>query len=130
MRKIIYDLVSGALGVGWEGKIFSSGAVNADDLPPTPFAVINLGIFSPGMAQVKDGTCVLWIHDRGANYDPIDAALSAVYGTLDGAEHVSEQGGSAELIQATWTGTSGDLYDPGFRTITKNASYRLIGTGA
>jgi hypothetical protein len=73
---------------------------------------------------------VIWIHDRGADYSKIDAGLSAVSGTLDGAEQVSEQDGSAELIRAEWTSTSGDLFDPGFRTITKNSSYRLIGTGA
>lgn len=133
MRAIIYGLVTEAiLGLeGWsEDQIFAAGSVNADDLPATPFAVIHLGVFRPGMGPVKDGSCTIWIHDRGADYDPIQNALNAIYGIMDGAEHVSEQDGSAELIRAEWTATSGDLFDPGYRTITKNSSYRLIGTGA
>lgn len=130
MRKIVYGLVLEALGPDWDGKIFSSGSVDGDNLPALPFAVIHFGVVRPGMAQVKDRNIVVWIHDRGADYTAIDAALEAVYGRLDGAEHVPETDGSAELIRAEWTATSGDLFDPGYRTITKNSSYRLIGTGA
>lgn len=130
MRKIVYGLVAEALGDAWDGKIFSAGAVDGDNLPALPFAVIHFGVRRPGMGHVRDGSCVIWIHDRGADYTNIDAALEAVYGRLHGAEHVPETDGSAELIQAEWTATSGDLFDPGYRTITKNSSYRLIGTGA
>lgn len=129
MRVILYSLIQEALGVEWDESIFAAGAIREDSLPSRPFAVIHLGVFNPGMAHVKDGSCTIWIHDDGGDYDRIDQALQAIYGRLHGAEHVSEQGGSAELIRAEWTATSGDLFDPGFRTITKNSSYRLIGTG-
>lgn len=138
MRAIIYNLVKEALedlwlpvlGADWEDSIGSAGSFREDDLPSRPFAVIHMGVQNPGMAHIKDRNMVIWIHDEGGDYGRIDEALHAVYGRLDGAEHVSDSGGSAELIRAHWTATSGDLIDPGFRTITKNSSYRLIGTGA
>lgn len=132
MRSIVFSLVTEALGAefGNGAQVFSSGAVREDNLPPSPFAVVRLGISAPGMGEVRRASCTVWIHSKGADYAVIDDALQSIYGRLSGAEHVSEQGGSAELIRAEWESTSDDLYDPGFRTITKNSLYRLIGTGA
>jgi len=82
------------------------------------------------MGIVRQAQPTIWIHSKGADYGVIDDALQSIYGRLHGAEHVPEQGGSAELIRAEWQSDSDDLFDPGFRTITKNSLYRLTGTGA
>lgn len=133
MRTILYSLVSSSFADGFPelaDNVFGAGGLTEDSLPDSLFAVIRFGVFTRGMSHIKTGNADIWVHDRGGDYGRIDAALERIYGTLDGAEHVQEQDGSAELIQATWNSTSGDLYDPGFRTITKNSSYRLVGTGA
>jgi hypothetical protein len=138
MRAILYTRVKAALqpiwepllGPSWEDHIGAAGSFREDDLPARPFAVLHLGVKSPGMAHVHRQNAVIWIHDEGGDYGLIDKSLQAVYGMLDGAEHLKDSEGSAELIRAEWTATSGDLTDPGFRTITKNSSYNLVGTGA
>lgn len=138
MRAILYQQIKAALesiwepllGASWEDSIGSAGSFREDDLPPRPFAVIHLGVRSPGMAHIYRQNAVIWIHDEGGDYGLIDNSLQAVYGTLNGAEHLQDSEGSAELIRAEWTATTGDLTDPGFRTITKNSSYNLVGTGA
>jgi hypothetical protein len=107
----------------------SSGSFLADNLPARPFAVIRLGVTSPGMAHIKRGTAEIWIHDDPGSYDRIDAILKSVYDRLNGAEHLTDEAGN-ELMSSTWRGTSGDLNDPGFRTITKNISFEIVGKEA
>lgn len=107
----------------------SSGSFVADNLPARPFAVVRLGVFGRGLAHVKRGTAEIWVHDDPGSYDRIDVILKSVYDRLDGAAHLKGEDGS-ELILSTWTGTSGDLNDPGFRTITKNISFEIVGKEA
>lgn len=129
MRSIIFGLVSEALGedFGNGDRVFAAGAVQADNLPARPFAVIHLGTFERGMANIKKGNVTIWIHDEGGDYGLIDTSMDALYGRLDGAEHVSEPDGSAELISSSWNSNSGDLFDTGFRTLTKNTTYTIVG---
>jgi hypothetical protein len=131
MHKIAFDLISEALETICTGGVYRAGSVREDAVPPSAFAVVRFGVAQPGMSSVKQLNCTVWIHNPGADYTPVDDGLRAVYGRLDGAEHVRENGdpGSAELILAKWLESSGDLFDPGFRTVTKNASYNLTGTG-
>lgn len=133
MRNIVFGLVETELATldGWSTDLVVGAAgLVEENLPGPLFAVVRFGVFRPGMGRVQDGSFNVWVHSKGADYEPIDKALQAIYARMDGVEHVSEQDGSAELIRAEWQDTSGDLFDPGFRTITKNSSYRLIGTGA
>lgn len=135
MRAIVRSLVLEALngpgneeGVEWSA--YAGGSIQGDSPPPRPFAVIRFGTVVPGMGNITERTAIIAIHDDGGDYGRIDAALGRIYARMDGAAHVSEPDGSAELILAEWTSTSDDLFDPGYRTLMKNSTYRLIGTGA
>lgn len=64
---------------------------------------------------------IVWAHDEGGDYSRIDAILERVRQILVGMIH---QGG---ISQVDWEGASGDLYDDGFRTITRNSGFRVIG---
>jgi hypothetical protein len=65
---------------------------------------------------------LVWAHDDSADYGRIDRILSRVHDLLVGTIH---QGG---ISQVRYTGASGDLYDDGFHTITRNYGFRVIGT--
>lgn len=64
---------------------------------------------------------LVWAHDEGADYTRIDAILERVRQILVG---ITDQGG---ITQVDWEGASSDLYDDGFRTITRNSGFRVIG---
>jgi hypothetical protein len=106
---------------------FASGSIDDDNTPATPFAVIRFGLVNRGMAHVQRGSVTIWIHDGRGSYSNIDAAMRLITGILDGREHVSD--GDSELIKATWQDTSGDLFDNGYRTLTKTTTYEIVGTG-
>jgi hypothetical protein len=106
----------------------TSGSLTEDNLPERPFAVIRFGVATRGMATIKRGSATIWVHDVLGTYTNIDSILDLLHGTLDGVEQVSDEAGN-ELISCEWDSTSGDLYDPGFRTITKNMTFNLIGKG-
>lgn len=65
---------------------------------------------------------LVWAHDEGADYARIDRLLDRVKELLMALVH---QGG---ISQVMFTGGSGDLYDDGFHTITRNYGFRVIGT--
>lgn len=67
---------------------------------------------------------LVWAHDDSADYVRIDAALERVRILLVAIEH---QGG---ISQVAFTGASPDLYDDGFRTITRNYGFRVNGSGS
>lgn len=66
---------------------------------------------------------LVWAHDEGGDYARIDAILERVRILLVAMIH---QGG-VTLVE--FTGGSPDLYDDGFRTITRNYGFRVIGSG-
>lgn len=105
-----------------------AGSVVADNLPERMFSVIRWGTFAPGMAEIKRGAVSVWIHDNPGTYGDIDAVLNLLYGRLNGVEQEMDEEGN-EIVKLEWVNTSGDLYDPGYRTITKNVNFNIIGKG-
>lgn len=103
-------------------QIYGAGALN---LVPTTRPFITLR-FMPAIRNVVNGRndeVVVWVHDEPGDYGRIDEALAAVRTVLD--EHVPDLPGS---IVVRWQGESQDLADDGYGTITRNASYLLVGT--
>jgi hypothetical protein len=113
-----------------EDNIYSSGAIADDDTPDRPFAVVRMGVETRGMGQIKRRSITIWVHDDPGDYTRIDSIIQAIYGRLDGAQHVTKEGVAGELMSVQWQSTSDDLNDPGFRTITKNIVFEAVGTGA
>lgn len=77
----------------------------------------------PGWGTPLRRDLLVWAHDDSADYSRIDRILERVRILLVGLTH---QGG---VTQVDFEGASGDLYDDGFRTITRNYGFRVIGRG-
>lgn len=109
-------------------NIWSSGSLKDDNAPPRPFIVIRYGPTAVGVGSVKRGSVTFWVHDDLGDYSKINQVLERLYARLD--QQVSLQDGSGnEVIQISWDNVSGDLSDPGFRTITRNTTFNFVGKG-
>lgn len=106
----------------------SSGSLNNENAPARPFAVIRFGVDSPGVGDIRRTQVTVWIHDEPGSYGRIDRILERLKAILNGKEHVSDGQGN-EMIHCGWESNSGDLYDPGFKTISRNATFNLVGKG-
>lgn len=105
-------------------SIFGSGPAEAR-IDAKPFIIIRM---MPSTIAVKEGIAYktgaqIWAHDAPGSYVRIDSVLSAVTGALSGV--VALPG----AVRCTAQGRSQDLADDGFDTITKYASFELVGTG-
>lgn len=98
------------------------------NLPDRPFAVIRWGVVNPGMGGMTRRLVTFWIHSEPGSYETIDSVLSRLKAILDGTVHLTDGQGNW-LSSIEWQSDSGDLYDPGYRTNTKNSTYEIIGTG-
>lgn len=105
----------------------SSGAMNEENAPPRPFAVIRYGPTNIGLADIKRAEVTLWVHDELGDYTRINKVLDLLYARLNGQEHVADS--ESEIIMIEWLSTSGDLFDPGYRTLTRNITFNLVGKG-
>lgn len=131
MRSIIREILIGneeLTAIIPAERWYGAGAVSEDNTPASPFAVMRFGVVDRGMAEIHRGNVTIWIHDTRGTYRTVDNVLSLIAGILDGREHVSDALGN-ELIRAEWLNTSGDLFDTGYRTITRNATYNVVGRG-
>lgn len=108
---------------------YASSAITDDNRPTTdPFAVMRYGIRNLGIAQMKRSVLEIRVNDDPGTYSLVDRVLEGLYSRLDGVAHLSDEGGS-EVVAIEWFSSSGDLYDPGFRTIVKTTTFNLVTIG-
>ena len=69
-------------------------------------------------------TLVIWVHDRQRDFGRIDSAIDRMILILEEAIHLP--GSDGILTAARWSGTSRDLFDDGYNTVTKNVSFLAI----
>lgn len=111
----------GALGVTYVGT--STGPDN----PGTPFVVLRWGLEDmAGSPTGARGAVFLdvWAHDDTGDYGRIDAILDRCRAILLPLTHLAGADGYT-LTAVNYLGKSGDLYDDGFQTATRYATYRL-----
>lgn len=111
-----------------EEKWFAASSIDEANRPDPLFAVLRYGTTIPGMAHIKRGTLEIWVHDLPGSYKRINDVIANLYGTLNGVVHQQDSDGN-ELLSADWVSDSGDLFDPGYRTIVRTTSYNLIRKG-
>lgn len=129
MRETIYTLLTtdtelATLGIAI-GSVWNIEAVDNPDRG-TPF-VVTAWAEQPrtagnGWATTHRRDVLIWAHDTGGDYSRIDRILERVRILLVDLIH---EGG---ISQVDYSGASPDLYDDGFRTITRNYGFRVIGT--
>lgn len=123
MRADVYSLLSTDDQLAAEGitadDIYNIEAVDNPDRQK-PFVVTAWAEQArTGWGSSGPRDLLVWAHDDSADYSRIDRILERVKELLVGVTH---QGG---ISQAAFTGGSGDLYDDGFRTITRNYGFRV-----
>jgi hypothetical protein len=121
---IIGDSVLNGLGITGA----NSFAVDVDTPPTRPFLQLRWGRNDVGLDVVTRRNLVVWVHDQPGDYtihiDPIIYRLRPLLAGLEG-----QSNGLGHLIAAEWTGDSEDLTDDGHKTITRNVSFSLDGSG-
>lgn len=101
-----------------------------------PFAVLRWGGTDLGLNDfdTKVGSNLrrlsVWCHDDPGDYERIDQYLSRVRTVLTGlyGTYVGDVG--KFVGQITWNGDSDDLNDDVVGTITRNASFTIVGSAA
>lgn len=93
-----------------------------------PFLQLRWGQNNVGLDVVTRRNLVIWVHDEPGDYsvkiDPILFRLRTLLPTLEGASN-----GLGHVVAVEWTGDSEDLADDGHKTITRNTSFSLVGSG-
>lgn len=129
-RAAVYSLLVGdtqlsALGID-AGSVFSNHGT--DDPPRKPFMILRWeetqarwGLRNSPGKQVL----TIWVHDQSGSYGRINLVLKRVQEILANAFQVEGSDGRV-LTQADWRGDSADLWDDGFRTITRNSAYDIV----
>lgn len=131
MRSLIFgtlttDPVLNGLGI----TSANSFAVDVDTPEGRPFLQLRWGANAIGLGKtrVTRRTLTIWVHDEPGDYsvkiDPIILRLRELLPALEGVSN-----GLGHVVSIEWTGDSEDLADDGHGTITRNASFSLVGSG-
>jgi hypothetical protein len=131
MRSLIFQaIISDATLNGFGIVSANSFAVDVDTPLLRPFLQLRWGTNVVGLRQtaVTRRTLAIWVHDEPGDYsvkiDPIILRLRDLLPSLEGSNN-----GAGYLVSAEWLGDSEDLSDDGHGTITRNASFSLVGSG-
>jgi hypothetical protein len=113
------DSILSGIGVG------AVYAANSVDTPPEDlFMTVHWDEQAWAFKQHGAETLVIWVHDRQRDFGRIDAAIKRMITIFEDAVHVA--GADGTLTSARWTGTSRDLFDDGYNTVTKNVSFAAV----
>lgn len=123
-RTWAYAKLTANAGVGalvQDADVHGSGSLEGS--PARPFIMLRFGPTVRGAyAGTSQTELQVWVHDEPGDYLRIQAILQAVRAALEGVV------ASAGAHVARWQGESQDLADDGYGTITRWASYNLVGT--
>lgn len=125
MQAIINDPEMNLLGI----DNLSAFAVDVDTPEDRPFLQLRWGRNDVALSKTEIGrrTLTIWVHDQPGDYGVIDSVifrLRALLPTLAG-----QSNGLGHLTAVEWSGDSEDLADDGHRTIARNSSFVLVGSG-
>lgn len=124
LQAIIGDSALNALGIVDD----SSFAVDVDTPQERPFLQLRWGRSDVGLDVVTRRNLVVWVHDQPGDYSKIDMILVRLRALLPTLVSLSNETGGW-LVDVEWLGDSEDLTDDGHRTIARNASFLLVGSG-
>jgi len=128
MRTLIYqaiitDPTLNSLGITGA----DSFAVDVDTPQDRPFLQLRWGVNSVGLDVSTRRSLVIWVHDKPGDYTKIDAIILRLRSLIPSL--VPSQDTQGWLQGARWEGDSEDLTDDGHRTIARNTSFTLVGSG-
>lgn len=126
IRETIYSALTTDALLQDEGiTVDSVWNIEAVDNPDRgkPFVVTAWAENRPVFGRPGRHDLLVWAHDEGGDYSRIDRILERIRILLVDMIH------QEEVTLVEFTGGSPDLYDDGFRTITRNYGFRVIGAG-
>lgn len=104
--------------------IFGAGAIEES---PTqrPFIEIKLDGSQRGpFPGVSSTNLTVWVHDRTGDYMLIDSIIDLVKDVIAGVDREA-QVALPDGVTARWLGDSPELFDDGYRTLTRNTVFQL-----
>ena len=127
MRKVVYSLLSNSVAFTSlipALRIYERSSV--PDVPVLPFCVLAWGSRTRIATGCYQTSLEVWVHDERGDYTLIDDALAIVEDVL--TSNAQATVGDERMAQADPPNTSPDLYDDTYRSSTRSAGYRLVGT--
>jgi hypothetical protein len=128
MRTLIYQAIINdpeLISYGITGT--SSFAVDVDTPQSRPFLQLRWGVNAIGLDVSTRRSLVIWVHDQPGDYTKIDAIIFRLRSLIPSL--VPSRDAQGWLQGVTWEGDSEDLTDDGHRTIARNTSFTLVGSG-
>ena len=133
-RTLIQSILTADANSNTPGSLKSLGAdpdlvmaaESADDIKQWPAIIHRWGNIAKGVGSSKRQYVDIWVHDRNRDYTRIDAILKRIEFLFSqvGAEDAEE----GWVTQIDWQGSSPDLRDDGYDTITRNSTFLVIGS--
>ncbi len=128
MRQLVFEAITEDPTMNSFGITDSNSfAVDVDTPELRPFLQLRWGRAAEGLDVVTRRDLVVWVHDEPGDYTKIDAIIYRLRSLLPSL--VTTTDGVGFLVGVEWAGDSEDLADDGHQTITRNASFVLVGSG-
>lgn len=126
-RAAIYTALKADAEIDYAAPGYGCYQNNSVDTPPeAQFLILRWLDTTPGPTKSRGPvTLQVWAHDHSGSYAVIDKMLARVRDILTAMTHVDGADGKT-VTCVDWTGESQDLYDDGFRTITRNAAFTVV----
>lgn len=128
MRTLIYQAIVNdptLQGFGITGA--NAFAVDVDTPQTRPFLQLRWGVNAIGLDVSTRRSLVIWVHDQPGDYTKIDQIIFRLRGLIPSLIGTRDTQGYLQGV--VWEGDSEDLTDDGHRTIARNTSFTLVGSG-
>jgi hypothetical protein len=102
-------------------------AGDVDTPEPRPYGVLRWGTTSPGMDVSRSRVLTVWFHDEPNDYTRIDSIIHRVRQILEGTYAAKTEIGW--ITDVSWLTDSDDLTDDATRTICRNSTFTIVGSG-
>jgi hypothetical protein len=126
-RAAVWQLISGDTTLNALGIVQANTyTTNSVDNPETkPFVIIRFETVTAAFGQIGAQNMSIWAHDERGDYSRIDQILQRIQDILTNAVHVAGNDGFT-LSSSRYQGTSDDLWDDGYRTITRYSTFSVL----
>lgn len=122
-QAIVADATLAGMGITEDGSF----AVDVDTPENRPFLQLRWGRNDVGLDVVTQRNLTIWVHDVPGDYGRIDSIILRLRTLI--LSLVAQPNADGWLMGAEWSGDSEDLTDDGHRTIARNTSFVLVGSG-
>lgn len=118
---LTHDSTLNTLGINAD-HAWASGSVEGPQ--PAPFIVIRWGATTKGIGPINSAPVTVYVHDDIGDYGVINSILMR---TREVMIALAAKGYAANwIIDVSWSGDSGDLSDPDYKTLMRYAEFNVV----